>query len=197
MYVSFDEFPEEKLNKERDAMFEAGAAGEKLPGYINAAKDTHSKNISAMYTTLALFEGDELKKRPRLGLTKRIEQERKWVKHFEACIGEFKKGTQVAKAKEETEKAKEKGEKKEKQIRKEYEERMAALRKELYVTLRAKFREEWDKENKPKKKKGFWSWLFGSDDDTKDEKSVEMAAKEIATAGTGRKMFGFREKKQE
>lgn len=161
MHISYDTFPPEDLRKERDSMFTVGTAGDKLPQYINAKKDEHTKNIQTLKATIDLFKDDELKPRHVARMKSRMEQELRWAKHYDECIDEYKKGLQVAKAKAETEAVKKAASKKEHEVRAEYEKKLVNVRKERWEAIRIKLRAEWEEEQKKLNvKRNFWQRLI-------------------------------------
>lgn len=175
MYISYDTFSPEDLRKERDSMFTVGTAGDKLPQYIDNKKAEHTKNIQNLQATIGLFKDDELKPRHLSRMEKRVEQEKKWAKHYDECITEYKKGLQVAKVKAEVEAVKKAASKKEHEVRAEYEKKLVNLRKERWENIRIKLRAEWEEEQKKLiVKRNFWqrlAYLFEGDKDPPPKKA--------------------------
>jgi hypothetical protein len=202
MFVSFDEFPESTLSKELTMCFTAGTNGEKVPQYITDAREKHAAAVSSLKHTANMFADAEPKKRLHGSVNKRLEQERKWVKHFDTCIAEHKKGLIVDKLKKELEKAKQDLVKETKALKDKHE----AAKEEVRKACRITFREEWDREaaqkaanlkkekeeavaKKKAKKAGFWTWLsspWTKKPDKQDKKPVQgMTLKQILDAGKG------------
>lgn len=148
-YISFDAFDEADLSKQREACFIGGTNGDTLPTNITSAREEHSANVRSLKHTMTLFERDEPKKRLHGKVAERYEQERKWVKHFDACIAEHKKGLQVSKLKTELKETKDKAAKILSAVNASYAVKLEELRKQCRVQYRA----EWDAEAKAKAEK--------------------------------------------
>lgn len=167
-YISFDDFSETALVKEREECFHAGANGEKLAERITNMKESHGKNAASLRHTVSLFSDIEPKKRLHTTITARFEQERKWTKHYDACIAEHKKGQQVYKLKIELDNAKKLAVKKEAEHRAMLATKIEETRKQCRVQHFAEFeaqvkanKEALKKEAKEKaaNKPSFFSWL--------------------------------------
>lgn len=199
MYVSFDDFDEVALSKEREACFTSGTNDEKLAQYVTDARTTHSSNVSALRQTIHLFADQEAKRRLHGLVTKRLEQERKWVKHFDACIFEHKKGLTVAKLKTQLEVARKEYAKKEQTLRTKHHVDMEDLRKSCKVEYRKEFDAELKaKKKKPLPKKHWWDGIakfFGFNKTVpKNEKPVPApAVAKTVTETTGPKVVKDRE----
>jgi len=163
MYVSFDEIPEGELHKEREACYQAGVNGEKLAKYITDKKDEHGKNVSALRSVMAQFASDEPKKRLHTKVKARYEQERKYVKHYEGCAADHKRGAVVFDLKTKMEKAAKEHAAK---LRAAHEAHLKAqneLRKVCEVENRKKFEAELAAKKKAKKakpKKRWYDWAL-------------------------------------
>lgn len=186
MYISFDEFPETDLSKEREACFAAGSNAEKLPAYITTARAEHASNVNALRQTVALFADNAPKRRLHGLVTKRLEQERKWVKHYDACTAEHKKGTQVAELKAKLENQRKEAIKKERSMREDHETALNTLRKTVREEARKEFEAELKAKKKAKKqaKKPWYDWftrLFSAKTD-KEGKPVPAPANTMKAA---------------
>ena len=186
MYITFDEVPDNTINKEREACFNAGCNGETLAQYITDARTKHQENKSALRRTIDLFDGDAPKRRLHGKVTARLEQERKWVKHYEACINEHKKGTIVAKLKAQLEVSRKDALKKERDMRAKFEHDTEELRKQCRTQYRKEFEDELKAKKKKKATKHWYDWIVRLFKDKKEDNTVtpaKMVAKELI--GTG------------
>lgn len=190
MFMPFDTFSETSLTIERESCFEAGSCGDSLPQNITYSRDKHAANIKALRHTSALFADDEPKRRLHGKVNARLEQEQKWVKHYEHCIAEHKKGMIVAKLKRDVNEAKKEAIKN----RAIFEAKVEETRKQCRIQFRAEFEAELKakKENRKeakKPKKGFWSglydWFAGKEEEPQKElpKPAPMVTKTAVPTG--------------
>lgn len=188
MYIIYDEVPDTVTSKERESCFTSGSNDEKLAQYITDNRSKHFNNVSALRTTIGLFDGDEPKRRLHGKVTARLEQERKWVKHYDICINEHKKGLIIARLKATLETTRKDALKRDRDARADHERKMEELRKHC----RVQFRKEWDDEIKAKKKnkktKHWYDWIVNLFKDKTDNEEnpvtpAKMVAKELVTPG--------------
>lgn len=99
MYIPFDKYTDEHHAQEVKRCFHYGVINERVPQSILDSHTVHRKNAGALEQTLVIFN-DMPDKRPMIVmLKKRLEQERLWIKHYEACFAAHKKGRdQIAKS---------------------------------------------------------------------------------------------------
>lgn len=155
-YVSYDDYGEEKLRREQEAAYEAGVLGEKTPHNLTSGKERHTTNATELRGTLRQFTAEDFKKRLHGTIAKRLEQELKWLKHYECCLAEHKKGLVVDKLKKDMVELRKNYMKKEQGIRTQVEQRIDEARKERYKDLEARVRRKWDVKWK---RKGFFGRL--------------------------------------
>lgn len=155
-YVSYDNYGEEKLQKERDAAYEAGVLGEKTPHNLTSGKERHETNVTELRGVLRQFSAEDFKNKLHGKIAERLEQERKWLKHYELCLAEYKKGLAVDKLKKDMLEMRKNAAKKEQALRAQVEQRIEEVRKERYKDLEARARRKWDIKWK---RKGFFGRL--------------------------------------
>lgn len=91
-HKTFDRVDEKELKKQLDAAYHAGLSGKDKVEANDAARTKSAANITALNRTLELF-ADLNPSRSLVKLSReRLEQEQKWLAHYDKCIERTKQG---------------------------------------------------------------------------------------------------------
>ncbi len=175
-YVSYDEYGEDKLQQERDAAYEAGVQGEKTLHNVTAGIERHKTNVNDLVGTLRQLSSEDFKQKLHGKLAERLEQERKWLRHFERCLTEHKRGLAVDKLKKDMVEFRKNALKKEQALRVQVEQRIDEVRKERYKDLEARVRRKWDIKWKRKGFFGRLGYVLGGGTKLNKKKSADGKA---------------------
>lgn len=189
-YVSYDEYGADKLQREMDSAYVAGAQGEKVPHVFTSGKERHEENVKVLKGTLRQFSGEDFKRRLHGKVADRLEQEIKWLAHYDRCIAEHKKGTGVDKLNKEILALRKKHVESQKALRIENEKRIDEVRKEHYKSMQERFARKWDVKWKRKGFFGRLGYILGGGTKLSKKKGNKSGG------GSAPKFYQFHENKE-
>lgn len=91
-YVSYDKANKEKLRKQLEDCRGRGVLGDQVDPKVVKARLEHVKNVIDLQHVDRMFHNLRADGGFRRKLAERIAEERRWVKHYDDCLVEYRKG---------------------------------------------------------------------------------------------------------
>lgn len=91
-YQEFDKFPFEARKRQIEACFRQGVMLEPMSKAMLENAESHKKNAEALERVLDIFSDAPPRRRSILRMKERLENEKRWVKHYEECEAQHKNG---------------------------------------------------------------------------------------------------------
>lgn len=92
MYVTYDKYDQKKLAEQISACFNLGVVGERIPQHILDSRTKCVKDLYAMEQTKVIFMDLGEHRNIHKQLDARIKEHRIWLKHWDKCFAEHKRG---------------------------------------------------------------------------------------------------------